>query len=87
VPSFVDYIKEWKLSLWETCFFREFRSKDGIRCTKSFDQQVGGKEASKWVLFRYMLFSTILAFFLNGDYKLTKIIPFLAGISILGSFL
>jgi hypothetical protein len=57
-----------------------------IKCTKSFDQKVGGKETSKWVLFRYELFSTILAFFFNDDYKLTEIIPLLACISILGSF-
>jgi hypothetical protein len=28
--SLLDYIKEWKPSFWETCFFREFKSKDGI---------------------------------------------------------
>jgi hypothetical protein len=42
VPSLANYKKDWKLFLWETCFFREFRSKDGIRHTKLFDQQVGG---------------------------------------------
>jgi hypothetical protein len=25
-----DYIKEWRFTTWETTFFREFKSKDGI---------------------------------------------------------
>jgi hypothetical protein len=24
------YIKEWRLTIWETAFFQEFKSKDGI---------------------------------------------------------
>jgi len=28
--SFLDYIKEWRLTIWEIAFFQEFKSKDGI---------------------------------------------------------
>jgi hypothetical protein len=28
--SLSDYVKEWRLIIWEIAFFREFKSKDGI---------------------------------------------------------
>jgi hypothetical protein len=50
----LDYMQEWRLSIWETYFFREFRSKDAIRRSKMWEQQVGGIEAFKWVVYRYV---------------------------------
>jgi len=35
--SLLDYIKEWKPSFQITCFFREFKSKDGIRKNKLWE--------------------------------------------------
>jgi hypothetical protein len=42
LPSLLNYIQEWKLSFWVTCFFKEFRSKDGIRRSKLWEQQIDG---------------------------------------------
>jgi hypothetical protein len=52
VSSLADFIKDWKYLFGKHVFFREFKLKDGIMCTKSFGQQVGGKEASKWVFYK-----------------------------------
>jgi hypothetical protein len=30
LSSLLDYIKERRLTTWETAFFKEFKSKDGI---------------------------------------------------------
>ncbi len=40
--SLLDYIKKWRLSFWETCLFREFMFKDGIRRNKLWEQQIDG---------------------------------------------
>jgi hypothetical protein len=40
--SLLDYIHKWNFYLWETCFFKEFRSKDGIRRSKLWEQHIDG---------------------------------------------
>jgi hypothetical protein len=30
LSSLLNYINEWKLTIWETAFLKEFKSKDGI---------------------------------------------------------
>jgi hypothetical protein len=49
--SLSDYIKEWKLTTWETTFFKKFKSKDGIRQSKAWEQQIGGNEALKIIFY------------------------------------
>jgi hypothetical protein len=48
----LDYIKERRLTTWETAFFKEFKSKDGIWRNKTWEQQISGNEALKRVLYR-----------------------------------
>jgi hypothetical protein len=51
--SFSSYIQQWRLVVWEICFFWEFKPKDGIRRSKSWGQQLRNKKVVKWVLYRY----------------------------------
>lgn len=50
-----SYIQQWRLAIWETCFFQEFKPKDGIRRSKSWEQQSKSKEAVKQVLYKYSI--------------------------------
>jgi hypothetical protein len=34
-----DYISEWWSKMWESTFFKEFKAKDGICCSKLFAQR------------------------------------------------
>ncbi len=52
VPSFLDYIQKWKLELWESTFYREFKFKGGITRGKTWELQTKVKEALKRVLYR-----------------------------------
>jgi uncharacterized protein YktA (UPF0223 family) len=54
VISFASYIQEWRQSIWETNFFQEFKTRDGIRRSKSWEQQNEAKEALKRMLYMYM---------------------------------
>jgi hypothetical protein len=36
LSSLLNYINEWKLTIWETTFFKEFKSKDGIQQSKAW---------------------------------------------------
>jgi hypothetical protein len=47
LPTLSHYIQEWRLSLWETYFFREFKSKDEIQRSKLWEQQISGTKAFK----------------------------------------
>jgi hypothetical protein len=49
--SLSDYINEWRLITWEITFFREFKSKDRIGRSKAWEQQIGGNEALKRILY------------------------------------
>ncbi len=56
--ALLDYIKEWRFTTWETTFFREFKSKDGIWQSKVWEQQISGNEALKRVFYTWMHFFT-----------------------------
>jgi len=52
LSSLLDYIQEQRLTTWEIAFFKEFKSKDGIRRNKTWEQQISGNEALKRVFNR-----------------------------------
>jgi hypothetical protein len=52
--SLSDYIKEWRLTIYETALFREFKSKDGIQRNKVWEQQASEIEAMTIVFFKCM---------------------------------
>ncbi len=58
-----EYIHHWKLEVWETCFSCKFKPKGGICCSKSWEQQYGGKEALKKVIYRCHLKISSFYFF------------------------
>ncbi len=47
------YIYGWKESIWESNFFREFKTWDGIWRIMSWEQQTSVKEVMKRVIYRY----------------------------------
>jgi len=47
VISLVAYTEKWKRKLWEIAFYREFKMKGGIMKGKTWDLQIGAKEAMK----------------------------------------
>ena len=55
LPLFADYVESWKVSCWETTFFKLFKSNDGImKNKKTFDKQLGGLQAMRRVVYRYI---------------------------------
>ncbi len=52
VFSLLDYIQNWRLELWDLVFYREFKMKGGITQGKTWEFQIGAKEALKCVLYR-----------------------------------
>jgi hypothetical protein len=56
--SLSSYIHQWRLVVWEICFFWEFKPKDGIRRIKSWGQQLMNKMAIKRVLYNFIPFSS-----------------------------
>jgi hypothetical protein len=52
VQSLEDFISHWKLELWESLFFREFKLKGGILKNKTWQQQNGGEEVLKCVIYK-----------------------------------
>ncbi len=51
VENLEDFISHWKFELWEFLFYREFKLKGGILKNKTWQQQIGGEEALKWVIY------------------------------------
>lgn len=49
--SLPSFSKEWKIIVWETRFFQEFKSNDGIHISKTWEQQLGGNETLKTMLY------------------------------------
>jgi hypothetical protein len=47
VQSLENFISHWKLELWKSLFYREFKLKGGILKNKTWQQQIGGEEALK----------------------------------------
>jgi hypothetical protein len=56
--SLPSYIQQWRLAVWESCFFQEFKPKDGIWKSKYWEQQFGSKEVIKRVLYMYSNYTT-----------------------------
>jgi hypothetical protein len=54
LPLFADYIESWRVTCWETAFFKLFKSNDGIMKNKTFDKQPGGLQAMRRVVYRYI---------------------------------
>jgi len=50
----MNFINHWKLEFWELMFFHEFKFKGGILKNKTWQQQIGGEEALKFVIFKVM---------------------------------
>ncbi len=44
VQSLENFISHWKIELWESLFFHEFKFKGGILKNKTWQQQTGGVE-------------------------------------------
>ena len=51
---FVDYVESWRVTCWETTFFKLFKSNDGIMKNKTFDKQSGGLQAMRRVVYMYI---------------------------------
>jgi len=54
LPLFADYVESWRVTCWETAFFKLFKSNDGIMKNKTFDKQSGGLQAIRQVVYMYM---------------------------------
>ena len=54
LPLFVDYVESWRVTCWETTFFKLFKSNDGIMKNKTFDKQPGGLQAMRRVVYMYI---------------------------------
>jgi hypothetical protein len=50
--SLIDYIHKWRLELWESLFYKEFKIKGGITRGKTWELQTGTKEALKCVFYK-----------------------------------
>jgi len=60
-PSLLDYIKKWRLELWELTIYREyFKVKGGITRGKMWELQTRAKESLNHVL--YSMNSSIICF-------------------------
>ncbi len=59
---FSSYIQQWRLAIWETSFFWEFKPKHGIQKNKSLEQQLKSKEDFKQVLYMYFNYTTSFHF-------------------------
>jgi hypothetical protein len=62
LPTIVDYIETWRISVWDIAFFREFATENGVHKNFQWEKQSNSKAAMKRVLFRYPSFS-ILSFY------------------------
>ncbi len=70
VPNMISlssYIQQWRLVVWDTFFFQEFKPKDGIRRSKYWEQQSKSKEAVKRMLYKY---SNMSSFSFNHNISL-----------------
>jgi hypothetical protein len=68
--SLSSYIQQWRLVVWEICFFWEFKPKDGIRRIKSWGQQFRNKMVVKRVLYRYSNYTTWFHFQIASNWFL-----------------
>lgn len=50
--SMEDFINHQRLELWEIIFFHEFKQKGVILKNKTWNQQIGGEEAFKHVVYK-----------------------------------
>jgi hypothetical protein len=53
---------QWRLAIWETCFFQKFKPKDGIWRIKIWEQQFKNKKVVKWILYMYSNYTTSFHF-------------------------
>jgi hypothetical protein len=51
VHSLEDFISHWRLELWESVFFCEFKQKGAIFNNKTLNQQTSGEKALKCVVY------------------------------------
>ena len=54
LPLFADYIESWRVTCWETTFFKFFGSNDGIIKNHTFDKQFEGLHVMRRVIYRYI---------------------------------
>ncbi len=52
LPLFADYIESWRVTCWETTFFKLFRSNDGIMKNHTLDKQLEGFQVMKQIIYR-----------------------------------
>jgi hypothetical protein len=68
-----EYFWHWKLEVWETWFFLEFKFKDGIRRNKTWEQQSRGKEALRRILYKWEIWTLIFVFFYFFGFSCTAL--------------
>ncbi len=62
IPAEQKFLLQWKLIVWETCFFWKFKPKDGIWRSKTWEQQFRNKKVVKRVLYKYSNYTTSFHF-------------------------
>ena len=62
LPLFTDYVESWRVTYWETAFFKLFKSNDGILKNKTFNKQHGGLQAMRRLVYKFMWYLSWIYF-------------------------